>query len=95
NFTLQEGETVFIRKSTAESAVIFVTNNNIYSQIEWYCISAIPLTIGVTESGAKFTASVANEPFKNVREYKVTVVGVTKEDNEKVYGTSFNIKVES
>jgi len=92
---LQEEETITLRKSPApETATITVTNAESFTKIDWYCIDTTPLTLGVSEDGAKFTASTANEPFKNAKKYMVTVVGIAKEDS-KAYGIFFNIKVES
>ena len=94
NSPLQEGGIVVLRKNPAPgTATITVTNADSYTKIDWYCNNTTPLTDEVSEDKATFTASTANELFKNQKEYMVLVVGFA-EDN-KAYGTSFNIKVES
>jgi len=85
---LHEGDTVIIRKSPAsESVIITVTNAEIYTEIYWF-YNSIQLT-----DEASFTVSAADPQFLYAKTYLITVVGLT--DDNKAYGITFNIKVES
>jgi len=96
-FILLKDATVTIKKSSSpQFAVITVTNAEIYDEITWYCKSSVPLTTtdGVSSDDTEFTANTANNLFKNAGLYMVTVIGLVTED-QKHYGITFNVKVES
>jgi hypothetical protein len=89
---LLEGDTLTLHYNI-DPALIIVNNSDLYSEIEWYCIANTPLTDGVSPDGRQFTAQPPNAPLTNAKDYRVTVVGKT--EDQKAYGTSFDIKVES
>lgn len=90
---LEEGGTVTLTLiGGSPTAVITVSNADIYESIEWYCDSTTPLTAGLNGDKSVFTMNVDISPF-NTRKlyYWVTVVGLTE---DKRYGTMFKVVVE-
>ncbi|WP_461257788.1 hypothetical protein [Treponema sp. R80B11-R83G3] len=85
---IPEGGSVTIHRNAApKSADITVDNTEIYTEIYWF-YNEIQLA-----DGAAFTASTEVAPFLTVKTYLITVVGL--KDDEKAYGTTFNISVVS
>jgi len=83
------------KESDPKSATITVTNFENYEDIYWYCKSTNQLTeTDGVDPYYELKADTANHLFENAGLYMITVVGKATED-QKYYGTVFNIKVES
>jgi hypothetical protein len=85
---ITEGGTVTIHKNAApKTADITIANSEIYTEIFWF------YNADQIADGAGFTASTENPMFLYSRTYFITVVGFA--DDNKAYGTTFNIMVVS
>jgi hypothetical protein len=80
----EEGETVTV--TLGQTVTITLTNASTFDSIEWYCN-------GETSSAASFVFDTTEDPFKEVKLYHLSVMGLIEGDEDVMYGSSILIDV--